>query len=284
MSFPITKHALRIKCKNKLSAILGRLPRIRRQQLVAAIIFSFILIYLHKEFPAARSPLKVIVTGGDIDRNLRAKPRNSTGAGTFQLQGQTCLIPKLDINGTEVRGFFFKTEPLTCFKNPRNWVFIDDNGNVQYVKERKNAQCHGYYVTWKSTSDNTYTAFDTLPNGQPMKSDFALVSCTDGWQKWNGILVSVVRRSDENLRNRGSTKSKDGTSLNLYFLGFDSLSQMSFRRKLPKSVKVIEEILEAVVLQGYNIVGDGTPQAFIVKSSISSCVRRTSKFPPDFGK
>uniref|UniRef100_A0A1I7VZ31 DUF229 domain-containing protein n=1 Tax=Loa loa TaxID=7209 RepID=A0A1I7VZ31_LOALO len=47
------------------------------------------------------------------------------------------------------------------------------------------------------------------------------------------------------------------------FIGFDSLSQMSFRRKLPKTVKYIEEEFDAVVLDGYNIVGDGTPQAFI---------------------
>ncbi|VDM72817.1 unnamed protein product [Strongylus vulgaris] len=96
-----------------------------------------------------------------------------------------------------------------------------------------------------------------------MKSDFALVSCTDGALKWNGILMSVVRRSDQVLLNRGSTRSSDGSGLNVYFLGFDSLSQMSFRRKLPKSVQVIEETLGAVVLNGYNIVGDGTPQAFI---------------------
>lgn len=34
------------------------------------------------------------------------------------------------------------------------------------------------------------------------------------------------------------------------FIGFDSLSQMSFRRKLPKTVKYIEEEFDAVVLDG----------------------------------
>ncbi|KIH47725.1 hypothetical protein ANCDUO_22210, partial [Ancylostoma duodenale] len=32
---------------------------------------------------------------------------------------------------------------------------------------------------------------------------------------------------------------------------------------MPKSVDVLEKTLNAVVLDGYNIVGDGTPQAFI---------------------
>ena len=38
---------------------------------------------------------------------------------------------------------------------------------------------------------------------------------------------------------------------------------MSFRRKLPETVKFLEKTLGSVVLNGYNIVGDGTPQAFI---------------------
>uniref|UniRef100_A0A8R1E9F4 Uncharacterized protein n=1 Tax=Caenorhabditis japonica TaxID=281687 RepID=A0A8R1E9F4_CAEJA len=38
---------------------------------------------------------------------------------------------------------------------------------------------------------------------------------------------------------------------------------MSFRRKLPQTVKFLEQTLGATVLNGYNIVGDGTPQALI---------------------
>lgn len=45
--------------------------------------------------------------------------------------------------------------------------------------------------------------------------------------------------------------------------GFDSLSRNSFMRKLPKSYKYITDSLKGDVLQGYNIVGDGTPQALI---------------------
>lgn len=45
--------------------------------------------------------------------------------------------------------------------------------------------------------------------------------------------------------------------------GFDSLSKNAVKRKLPKSYKFIVDDLKGDVLQGYNIVGDGTPQALI---------------------
>lgn len=45
--------------------------------------------------------------------------------------------------------------------------------------------------------------------------------------------------------------------------GFDSLSRNTFIRKLPKSYKYLKEELDLQVLEGYNIVGDGTPQALI---------------------
>jgi hypothetical protein len=46
-------------------------------------------------------------------------------------------------------------------------------------------------------------------------------------------------------------------------LGFDSLSRNAFIRKLPKTYKYLTKYLNGDVLQGYNIVGDGTPQALI---------------------
>lgn len=71
----------------------------------------------------------------------------------------------------------------------------------------------------------------------------------------------VERMKSLNAAHR--SRSNANQSLNVYMLSFDSLSQMSFRRNLPKTVKFIEEEIGSVVLNGYNIVGDGTPQAFI---------------------
>lgn len=45
--------------------------------------------------------------------------------------------------------------------------------------------------------------------------------------------------------------------------GFDSLSKNAFIRKLPKTYNYLIKQLNGNILNGYNIVGDGTPQALI---------------------
>lgn len=48
---------------------------------------------------------------------------------------------------------------------------------------------------------------------------------------------------------------------NILMFGFDSLSRNNVIRKLPKTYKYLTESLDGDVLLGYNIIGDGTPQA-----------------------
>ena len=59
------------------------------------------------------------------------------------------------------------------------------------------------------------------------------------------------------------THSSSWSGLSVYWFSFDSLSQMAFRRSLPKTIEYLEKKMGTIVLNGYNIVGDGTPQAFI---------------------
>nr|CDJ83583.1 Protein of unknown function DUF229 domain containing protein [Haemonchus contortus] len=175
-----------------------------------------------QNFVGMKKPLtfdfKIIVTGQDSDRKNQGREK-SAGNAASSIRDHECQIPKLDINGAEVKSFFFKSKPLQCDKNPANWVYIDDNGHVQYIEGRKNAECLGSYVTRKNDNENSNQAFDSLPSGKPLASDFAVVHCRQGME--------------------------------------------SCRRKMPKTVEVLEKSLGAVVLNGYNIVGDGTPQAFI---------------------
>nr|XP_053620720.1 uncharacterized protein LOC128681116 isoform X1 [Plodia interpunctella] len=48
---------------------------------------------------------------------------------------------------------------------------------------------------------------------------------------------------------------------NILIFGFDSTARNGFIRRMPKSYRYLTEQLHAVVLKGYNILGDGTPAA-----------------------
>ena len=101
-------------------------------------------------------------------------------------------------------------------------------------------------------------------DGMPMVSDFFDMRCVgqDGGIYAN--LHSGIHRDPE-LQKRTAEKTADGNplGLNVLMFGFDSVSSMTWQRNLPKSHRYLTEALGAIVLDGYNIVGDGTPQALL---------------------
>jgi len=51
--------------------------------------------------------------------------------------------------------------------------------------------------------------------------------------------------------------------LNIIIFGFDSVSRLTWIRNLPRSYRYVLDQLGATVFEGYNVVGDGTPQALL---------------------
>ena len=84
-------------------------------------------------------------------------------------------------------------------------------------------------------------------------------------QYWKGLLTGIRKEAHE----RALPEVTKELPFNVIMFGFDSLSRNAWIRKLPKSYKYMTEHLNADVLQGYNIVGDGTPQALIPVGFIS---------------
>lgn len=91
-----------------------------------------------------------------------------------------------------------------------------------------------------------------------MKILILFLSC-----RWNSILAGV--RNDQDVLDRSGWHllPPSALGLNVLMFGFDSLSRNTFIRKLPRSYSFLKNQLDAVVMGGYNIVGDGTPQALI---------------------
>ncbi|KAJ8310199.1 hypothetical protein KUTeg_012064 [Tegillarca granosa] len=70
---------------------------------------------------------------------------------------------------------------------------------------------------------------------------------------------SVFSRISEILSENMVTKK----GMNVLMIGLDSLSNLAFQRKLPLTYRYLKNILEAVILHGYNIVGDATTAALV---------------------
>ncbi|CAI4222045.1 unnamed protein product [Auanema sp. JU1783] len=249
-----------------------RASRLRQLIIVSTVLGIIFLIntanFKNDAEPTTLKDFNIVVSGHDgvedgklggsanIDKTIDARKKS--------LLQQTCRVPKLDINGTEVRGFFHTPQPLPCGKSAKNWVFIDDNGDLQISSDRKSANCKITYFLRKNGGENTYLAPVEVVFGKPMKYDFGKVFCTDAasGRKWSNLLMSAAKIDVVEERLKKSFE-KDNEKTNVFILVFDSLSQLSFRRKLPKTVEYLEKVLGSTVLNGYNIVGDGTPQAII---------------------
>ncbi|VDK85954.1 unnamed protein product [Litomosoides sigmodontis] len=218
------------------------------------------------EEPIVYSSLPHIVVLGADTADMRKSITRSNFSRKFE---QACRIPKLNINGSEVIAFFHHVNALDCSKNKdKEWAYVDEKGlftiSADAIETHGDIKCTVAY--FERINDNELKIDRRIPitSGSPITQDYAVVHCIgDDQETWEHLLWTIVpdRKKEEALSH--IKKPAQWSGLDVYFIGFDSLSQMSFRRKLPKTVKYIEEELDAVVLDGYNIVGDGTPQAFI---------------------
>jgi hypothetical protein len=71
--------------------------------------------------------------------------------------------------------------------------------------------------------------------------------------------IKKKEKKEETQQEKRARESR----LNVVIWGQDSLSRNTFIRKLPITFKYLQEKLDGIILKGYNIVGDGTPQALI---------------------
>lgn len=175
-----------------------------------------------------------------------------------------CKLPRLDVSNPEITKFLHDVPPLSC--TPEDWVtvhgsrlLIDHKIKHKYglimCSFSEITRVDDYYVSTKPAveSDDSYTL---------KYSDFVDVKCeAKNGQKWHSILAGV-KSSPEKEQLGWENVPEQVLKLNVLMFGFDSLSRNTFIRKLPKTYHYLKR-LDSFVLEGYNIVGDGTPQALI---------------------
>ncbi|RNA21849.1 DUF229 domain containing [Brachionus plicatilis] len=111
-------------------------------------------------------------------------------------------------------------------------------------------------------------SFNELKDGDIVRDDVFEVEC-DGKNKSNGnqvkfdnLYVQVVKNNPKDKFNIG--KDSSGCfPYNVMLLSYDSVSRVSFVKRLTKTFDFIKNTENFFILTGYNIVGDGTPQALI---------------------
>lgn len=179
---------------------------------------------------------------------------------------QPCQIPKLKISDPSIDRFFHPYGSIQC-DDDKNWIYTK-NG-IMYIdesaiKKHGEIECNYeniYRINDFETSSNLTKNF---PSGKKVLGDFFSVQCrASDRSTYSNVHATVKPLAKVIERSKSAAVDKNALNLNVYIFGFDSISRLTFQRKLPKTFNYITSKLGAIVLEGYNIIGDGTPQALI---------------------
>ncbi|XP_078052258.1 uncharacterized protein LOC144478335 [Augochlora pura] len=177
-----------------------------------------------------------------------------------------CKLPQLDVSNPEITKFIHDVPLLSC--KPEDWVTVSGSTLVITDKTKKKyglITCSFSEILRESDYNVTFTdAVLSSDHYELVESDFVDVQCKSiNGDRWHSIMAGVKNDPREKEDNKWDNVANSALKLNILMLGFDSLSRNTFMRKLPKTYQYLKDNLSALVLEGYNIVGDGTPQALI---------------------
>lgn len=203
---------------------------------------------------------------------------------SFANQGK-CKIPAIPHDDPNMMKFIKNEPPIEC-GNDEDWVscVLSMCTIKKHIIQAKGGFIACDFTDIFRNGDDNYQFGETVRSTNKymlQKSDFVRIKCkgADG-SRWFGTGIGI-RKDAEIVKRR-----KDFNAMNVLMIGFDSLSRNAFIRKLPKAYNFLTKELQADILKGYNIIGDGTPQALIPiltgKSELELPETRKRKFSSQY--
>ncbi|XP_041985837.1 uncharacterized protein LOC121738071 isoform X2 [Aricia agestis] len=232
--------------------------RSRRNQVIIILVIIFCIIYYLSLHDSLYREPNIDLTRRYIEKKLEQALKLDKGSG--------CDIPKLDPFAKEVTQFDKDMSEVKC--PGTDWVkcYHSECRVVPHILETtKNIVCTYKDILYESDAKYTIGSPTDVYGDEPYiltKSDHVKVRCTGKHKgdilpsKWSGH--SIGFRSTATPKKPPAGREN---TFNVLIFGFDSTSKNTFIRRMPKSYRVLSEVLGATILNGYNIVGDGTPAA-----------------------
>lgn len=236
----------------------------RRMHFFLLIAYLLIFGYLY-----LLMPLKHLCVDMKLESDLRKMKtllHLTTVLRMKKEKGSGCTVPQTH---TFLENVVFMNDNITRITTvERDWVTC--LGNECFVRQDilskfKAVECSYSDVVFVNDYEH-YTTFpiklDGLQNYTLERSDHVKISCVQKTfrpfqlyrPRWNGLKAGIRKVSVSVPRGRED-------SLNVLILCLRSLSHNDALRRLPHTYKTLTEKLGAVVLNGYNAIGEGPPAA-----------------------
>uniref|UniRef100_A0A2C9K0A0 Uncharacterized protein n=1 Tax=Biomphalaria glabrata TaxID=6526 RepID=A0A2C9K0A0_BIOGL len=177
-----------------------------------------------------------------------------------------CPFPTLDVKDPDIMQYYVKYPRLKCDKEP-DWVTLNRGVfglTKAAVEKHANISCDLYPIL--KLSDFKVAEGEPIRNVQPGTTnyhDFYRVTCTaDGggsnYENWHAGI-----RYDDTIQKRDVTPNPRGLDVDVIMIGLDSVSRLAWQRHLPLTRDYFVKVLNGIEMEGYNILGDGTPAALM---------------------
>ena len=177
-------------------------------------------------------------------------------------RNQTCVHPNLPLWNKDLEKIIEIPEPVKC-ASEADWVYT---GNGKFYISLTAVKIHGEikctYEAIVNNNENFKVLDPVYPmlNGSELKSDAFKVYCkaSDG-NTYSNTHACIAPQSPRMV----GEYSRNSERFNVLILGLDSTSRQMYMRMLPKTHRYFTGVLGGSLLEGYNIVGDGTTQALM---------------------
>ena len=148
----------------------------------------------------------------------------------------------------------------------KDWVIVHSDGkliyNTDYLTENKIWRINCSYNVIKLNTDYDFKLEKAIPftNNQSLdpNEEFFKINCdciaaNTTYQGFHARILQPKIKATKPSRK----------PINVFLLGLDSVSREKWLNGLPKSSRFLLHKMDALLLKGYNILGDGTPNALI---------------------
>jgi hypothetical protein len=169
-----------------------------------------------------------------------------------------CKIPKLKLIGHD------STTPEKPCKSKENWGYIANN--TWYLSDRTkriytDVQCDYRVVNKIDDFKIKLGPYDTLIDGQKIWHDVFEVKCTGKMRhlkdKFDNLFAQIVskldKKNDKIDHNLHKPDQNKCTPLNIMLISYDSVSRISWMKRLNKTFEFITNAMKFDVLNGYNV-------------------------------
>lgn len=183
-----------------------------------------------------------------------------------KLQTNICRLPQFELEGHE------DVEKYTPCKQRAEWGYLKSNHwnlNITVVKPLKGLKCQYRAVYRENDFKLNHSPLMNLVDKQLVEDDVIEVVCRGSLYGrkmiFNHVYVQIVPKMnpDLDINQLNRLKTSQCKPLNIILLSYDSISRVSWFKRLPKTADYILNEMKFNLLYGQSILGDGTPACMI---------------------